>query len=436
MTTTEKREPFPTMAALELTYGCNHSCLFCSNPWKTKPKSTYPIGKELTTEEWIQMVTRLAKLGVNNFCLTGGEPTLHNGFGKIVRQLLEKTEWFDYVRLRPRPVDVSVLTNGDTDVWIKDEELCSLMATKPKDVAVKSVSVALHGGPERHRQVTGGASIERTLETMRTLVARGVTVFANIVIGGGDGSRDESSAIADAEQAARLAAEAGVFNLVIMRPLATGRAAGEGAKDFVKLSSDAVQRALRAVSRVAAPHGGTVTLACCTPKCVVPDDSEIESLVVPRSCGCGKDTICIDPAGLVRPCTTSDVIGGSAIIATGSGSGPGPGPADATVIVDDDSDPATLAVFSHQIKAFVSSAKKGERPPICQACPHKEECTAGCPSAHVDCVSGGRCDPLVLTVKKAPSIIPVPVAASVAVAPPASETAPSTTSSLATPHSS
>lgn len=420
--TNEKREPFPTMAALELTYSCNHSCVFCSNPWKTRrPKVEYPLGQELTTEEWCKMVTRLARLGVNNFCLTGGEPSLHSGFGRILRHLLEKTEWFDYVRLRPRPVDVSVLTNGDTDVWIRDEELCSLMATKPKDVAVKSVSVALHGGSERHSQVTGGASIARTLETMRTLVARGVTVFANIVIGGG--ARDEDAAIADAEQAAKLAAEAGVFNMVIMRPLATGRAAGEGAKDFVRLSSSAIQRALKAVSRVATPQGGTVTLACCTPKCVVPDDAEIESLIVPRSCGCGKDTVCIDPSGLVRPCTTSDVVGGSAIV-----SGP-------EVHDDDDCDPATLAVFSQQIRAFVSSAKKGERPPICKTCPHNEDCTAGCPSAHVDCGAGGRCDPLVLTVSKPPSV-PVAAPATVPLAVPAASSSSSVSPSPETPKAS
>jgi MoaA/NifB/PqqE/SkfB family radical SAM enzyme len=341
------------------------------------------------------MATRLARLGVNNFCVTGGEPTLHSGFGQIVRHLL-KTEWFDYVRLRPRPVDVSVLSNGDTDVWTADEELCALMATRPKETVVKSVSIALHGGPERHREVTGGADIAKTLATMRMLVARGVSVFANVVIGGGDAGRPEDLAIADAEQAARLAAEAGVFHIVVMRPLASGRGANEEAKGFMSLSSEAIQRALKTVSKMVTPRGGSVTLACCTPKCIVPDDGEIENLVVPRSCGCGKDTVCIDPAGLVRPCTTSEVIGGSAIVER-------PSTDDGDSKDDDDSDPATLAVFSQQIRAFVASAKKGERPPICKTCPHNEDCTAGCPSAHVDCGGGARADPLVLTVSKVPA---------------------------------
>jgi len=383
------------MAALELTYECNHGCIFCSNVWKREDRA-YRTGAELTCEQWCGVASRLARLGVGNFCVTGGEPTLRADFGRIVRHLLE-AEWFDYVQLLPRKCDVAILTNGDTDVFDTDEELCRLLATDDADAggASRSVSVALHGAAARHAAVTGGGDVERTLRTMRTLVQRGVKVFANIVLGGDNGPG--ASAESDAVAAATLALEAGVRDMVLMRPMQSGRGCSQAARAFMGLSRRAVEQCIRAVSRLVVPRGGTVTLACCTPQCVFPEgsgDGDIEAVVVPRSCDCGKDTLCIDPAGFVRPCTTSEVVGGSALLA---------GVVDGAADDDfDANDPAALAVFSQEIRSFVEAARAGARPPVCGACAFSETCTAGCPSSHVDNPLGGRCDPLVLGVTVPP----------------------------------
>lgn len=62
----------PQSAVLELTYRCNHHCLFCSCPWDA-PGSTYPKQKELGLNEWMEVVDRLYAEGVNTFSISGGE---------------------------------------------------------------------------------------------------------------------------------------------------------------------------------------------------------------------------------------------------------------------------------------------------------------------------------------------------------------------------
>lgn len=42
---------FPKSVVLELTYRCNHKCLFCSCPWENN-FSHYEKGQELDVREW------------------------------------------------------------------------------------------------------------------------------------------------------------------------------------------------------------------------------------------------------------------------------------------------------------------------------------------------------------------------------------------------
>eukprot|EP00727_Mastigamoeba_balamuthi_P006740 m51a1_g2687 hypothetical protein (347) ;mRNA; r:753099-754309 len=336
-----EKQPFPSFAALELTYGCNHACTFCSNVWKA-PGSTYPVGRELAADEWCSVATRLTALGATNFCITGGEPTLHSGFLDILRHVASLKS-FDYSTLSSSPVSVSLLTNGDTEFYDDPENVRAVAGL------VATVSVALHGGPERHARLTGGGDHARTVRTMRALSALGCHVNANIVVGGDDARGPEVSAA----EAASAALDAGARGLVVMRAMRVGRGAGSQASAFVAgADTEAIRRTVRVVQRIANTRGASVTLACCTPQCVVPED--IENLVVPRVCGCGSATVCVDPAGRVRPCTTSAVIGGS--IGEGLYAG------------SRESDPIVTAVSSQEMGQFVRAAQHGEKPPVCDGC--------------------------------------------------------------------
>jgi MoaA/NifB/PqqE/SkfB family radical SAM enzyme len=73
----------PTSAVLEMTYACNHKCLFCSCPWEYEP-SNYQKGKMLSLEEWKKCIEKLIDMGVCNISYTGGEPLLNPHIKEIV----------------------------------------------------------------------------------------------------------------------------------------------------------------------------------------------------------------------------------------------------------------------------------------------------------------------------------------------------------------
>ena len=71
----------PDVAALELTYRCNHKCRFCSCPWYAgmlKP------GPEMDAAEWRQLICEFADQGVRQFAITGGETLLKDGVFDIL----------------------------------------------------------------------------------------------------------------------------------------------------------------------------------------------------------------------------------------------------------------------------------------------------------------------------------------------------------------
>ena len=78
---------FPKVAALELTYKCNHKCLFCSCPWES---SEMYRENELTAEQWFFAVDELMRKGVSSFTLTGGEPLMREDLMQIIDYILKK----------------------------------------------------------------------------------------------------------------------------------------------------------------------------------------------------------------------------------------------------------------------------------------------------------------------------------------------------------
>jgi radical SAM protein with 4Fe4S-binding SPASM domain len=67
------------MAGFELTTACPCHCVTCgSNAGK-------PRRDELDTEQWLDQVRAIARLGAKRLCLLGGEPFLHPGWQTIAR---------------------------------------------------------------------------------------------------------------------------------------------------------------------------------------------------------------------------------------------------------------------------------------------------------------------------------------------------------------
>lgn len=71
----------PGTAVLEMTYRCNHRCVFCSCPWFASRFERLP---ELDVEGWRRVIDRLVQFGVGDLAFTGGEPLLKDGLFEIM----------------------------------------------------------------------------------------------------------------------------------------------------------------------------------------------------------------------------------------------------------------------------------------------------------------------------------------------------------------
>ena len=77
----------PPLAVLELTYRCNHACLFCSCPWEAD--AAYR-GEELSAADWERAVDNLMAGGTWAFTLTGGEPLMREDLKEIAEMIQSK----------------------------------------------------------------------------------------------------------------------------------------------------------------------------------------------------------------------------------------------------------------------------------------------------------------------------------------------------------
>lgn len=71
--------PFWLLA--ELTYKCPLQCTYCSNPLDLKGS-----GRELTTEEWIEVFKQGRKMGATQLGFSGGEPLVRRDLTTLIRE--------------------------------------------------------------------------------------------------------------------------------------------------------------------------------------------------------------------------------------------------------------------------------------------------------------------------------------------------------------
>ena len=113
----------PPTVVLEMTYRCNHQCVFCYCPWYSGQLSK---GRELTTDEWKEVIRELLSAGVVHFSFSGGEAILRDDLRAIIAFLLaSKAQYreFDandqWVEYEGAP-KINLLSNGRalTREWI------------------------------------------------------------------------------------------------------------------------------------------------------------------------------------------------------------------------------------------------------------------------------------------------------------------------------
>jgi len=111
----------PISGGMELTHRCNLRCVHCY-----VASDRYP--KELTTEEWFQIINQIADAGCFWFYITGGEPMIRPDFLPI------------YLHSVKRGMTVAVLSNA-TRI---SEEIADTLAEYPPQV----VEISMYGATQ------------------------------------------------------------------------------------------------------------------------------------------------------------------------------------------------------------------------------------------------------------------------------------------------
>ncbi|CCC82528.1 GTP 3',8-cyclase MoaA [Thermoproteus tenax] len=185
---------------------CNFSCIFCH--FEGQPRV---VGPKLNADDYGFLAETLAKIGVYDFKLTGGEPLLRADIVDIVR------------RMKRGSVKISMTTNG-----FRLAELARELASAGLDRANVSLHVA---DPDKFSKVTNTPRgwYKRVLEGIDVAHQAGIDIKINAVIL--RGINDDGSSL---KSLVKLASSVGAsLQLIELMPV------GSGAKIFNELYSPA-----------------------------------------------------------------------------------------------------------------------------------------------------------------------------------------------------
>lgn len=269
----------PSTAVLELTSKCNHNCFFCCLPWEA-PDTGYPVLDEMSVEEWRKAIDICVENGVTVFSISGGEPTLKQGYQEIIEYAREQLGPKDERLGRNR---IHLTTNGSTfcheNIGLCVENQVTLSLSLP--------------GLDTYFKHTGRDGAEQILESITKASAAGIDCTAAITI-------TKLNMHEDYETAGQ-ALIAGATSLYINRFLPGGRGL---AYPQHYVTARELFDALHEIDTALFESGRSGALGTELPMCCFPNE-KFEKLQISYGCSAAKDFFAIDPSGYIRVCTHS-----------------------------------------------------------------------------------------------------------------------------------
>lgn len=151
----------PIGGTFELTARCNFDCPMCYV--HLKQDDIDARGKELTTQQWIDLAQEARNAGMVFALLTGGEPFVRKDFFEI------------YNAMKAMGLMISINTNGS---MLEGERLQKLLDNPPF-----RINISLYGGCDKtYRDMCGQDAFERVVRNIRALKEAGVEVRLNLSI--------------------------------------------------------------------------------------------------------------------------------------------------------------------------------------------------------------------------------------------------------------
>jgi Y-X(10)_GDL-associated radical SAM protein len=147
----------PVHVVWEITLACNLKCGHCgSRAGKKRPN-------ELSTDECVEVVRQLARLGTREISLIGGEAYM-------------RADWLEIIRaVTDHGIHCSMQTGGYT---LTDEKV-----RRAKEAGLRSAGVSIDGMRERHDRIRGvKGSFDRCIEALGHLRDHGIPYSVNTQI--------------------------------------------------------------------------------------------------------------------------------------------------------------------------------------------------------------------------------------------------------------
>jgi radical SAM protein with 4Fe4S-binding SPASM domain len=278
----------PATGVLEMTYRCNHACLFCSCPWYA---GAIPEDPEMPAAEWKELIAELCRRGVCNFAFTGGEPLLKEGIEEIIEfAASQQSEYIETV-------------DGQLKSWFAAPKLFLLSNGKSMSREILALckkhsinlSMSLPGLATFPEHTQGGTTAEQVLGWFREAKAAGVTTTVGVTV--------TSKNLQELYETLATALLAGADTVLLNRFMPGGR--GLKHRDL-ELSREQLTQMVETAEDVLRQAGRYGSIGTELPLCLV-DPSKYTHLKVGTRCSAALDFFVVDPSGYTRVCNHSQV---------------------------------------------------------------------------------------------------------------------------------
>ncbi len=292
--TVPQKMPAPFLIVWNFTNMCNLRCMHCYQ------RASKPTPDELSLEEKLSVVRQLDEAGVAAVALSGGEPTIHPHFLRIVEELNRSG------------IYVAVATNGTRFAKREFLEKAVRAGVRYIEVSVDSANPDVH---DRFRGVPG--AWEKAVKALKNAVDLGVN--------NGMATTITRMNIDEIEDILDLAEEIGVKRVVFFNFVPTGRGEDyawldlspeEREEVLKKLYYEMKRRKLEIIST--APQYARVVLQLSKGREVAPTHFYVGSNRIITSlaeyvggCGAGRIYAAVQPNGDVTPCVFMPIVVGN-----------------------------------------------------------------------------------------------------------------------------
>lgn len=258
----------PFRVFYDITYKCNLRCKHCFT------SSGVERTEELTTDEKLKLVEQLAELGVERVSIAGGEPFASKDIYKFVQKCNREN------------IDVSISTNA---TLLNDETI-----DKINNLEIKNITVSFDGGTEKSMDfIRGRGTYKKAIDGLKILnekYNKPYSIKTTLM----------KNNIQEIEELIKLAIKYNCNTIKFNCVREDGRAVEN--KDDVILSQYEYIEVVKNIEKLRKKYETKIKIRAPLNIFACDDDYEF----IPElgfGCFAGKESICIDPLGNVKPCS-------------------------------------------------------------------------------------------------------------------------------------